>query len=63
MHNNIALRPFQETFLAESTCPGIDTAAISLARGNGKSFLAGRLISKILSPRDPLFVPGTESVL
>ena len=63
MHTNIALRPFQETFLAESTCPSIDTAAISLPRGNGKSFLAGRLISKILTPQDSLFVPGTESVL
>ena len=31
--------------------------------GNGKSWLAGYLAARILDPADPLFRPGTESVL
>ena len=46
-----------------ATAPGIDTAALSLPRGNGKSALAGHLIARILDPADRLFRPGTESVL
>ena len=34
------LRPFQDLFLANATKPGIDTAALSLPRGNGKSWIA-----------------------
>lgn len=59
----IPLRPFQVRFLRAATAPGIDTAALSLPRGNGKSALAGYLVSRILTPADPLFVEGTESVL
>ena len=57
------LRPFQRQFIAGATRPGIDTAALSLPRGNGKSWLAGHLISRILDPTDKLFRRGTESVL
>ena len=57
------LQPFQRRFLAAATAPGIDRAALSLPRGNGKSWLAGHLISRILDPEDELFRPGTESVL
>lgn len=57
------LRPFQRAFLRGATAPGIDTAALSIPRGNGKSALAGHLVTRILTPTDPLFVPGTESVL
>ena len=57
------LRPFQRKFIRAATAPGIDTAALSLPRGNGKSALAGHLVSRILSPDDKLFRPGTESVL
>ncbi len=57
------LRPFQRRFLRAATAPAIDTAALSLPRGNGKSALAGYLVSRVLDPRDPLFRPGTESVL
>ena len=42
---------------------GTDTAALSLPRGNGKSALAGHLVSRILTPDDKLFRRGTESVL
>ena len=57
------LRPFQARFIREATAPGIDTAALSLPRGNGKSWLAGHLLTRILDPDDVLFRPGTESVL
>ena len=57
------LRPFQRTFIRAATSPGIDTAALSLPRGNGKSALAGFILSRILDPEDELFRPGTESVL
>ena len=57
------LRPFQRRFIRAATAPGIDTAALSLPRGNGKSALAGYLLARILDPDDPLFRAGTESVL
>ena len=57
------LRPFQEEFIAGATAPDADTACLSIPRGNGKSALAGHLVTRILSPSDPLFVPGTESAL
>ena len=57
------LRPFQRRFIRAATAPGIDTAALSLPRGNGKSALAGYLLTRILDPDDRLFRPGTESVL
>ena len=57
------LRPFQRRFVAAATAPGVDRAALSLPRGNGKSWLAGHLVSRILDPSDELFRPGTESVL
>ena len=57
------LRPFQERFIRGATAAGIDTACLSLPRGNGKSWLAARLAARVLTPSDSLFVPGTESVL
>ena len=57
------LRPFQRDFVRAATAPGIDTAALSLPRGNGKSFLAAHLLTRVMTETDPLFTPGTESVL
>ena len=57
------LRRFQKEFLRHATGPGVDTAALSLPRGNGKSALAGHLVSRVLDPNDKLFESGTESVL
>ena len=54
---------FQQRFLKGALAPGIDTAALSLPRANGKSALAGYLLSRILDPADTLFRPATESVL
>ena len=57
------LRPFQRKFVANATRPDIDTAILSLPRGNGKSWLASYMVRRILDPADDLFRPGTESVL
>ena len=37
------LLPFQNRFTKKALSPGVKIAALSLARGNGKSFLAGRI--------------------
>ena len=57
------LRPFQRRFLSRATAPGCDTAALSLPRGNGKSWLAAHLVARALTPGDKLFGAGLESVL
>ena len=57
------LRPFQKVFLRNAMAPGIHTSALSLPRGNGKSSLAAFLASQIMSVGEPLFEPGTESVV
>ena len=36
---------------------------MSLPRGNGKSALAGHILTRVLTPTDELWRPGTESVL
>ena len=59
----LRLRSFQARFLAGALSPDIDTAALSIPRGNGKSALAGHLLVRILDPTDVLFRAGTESVL
>ena len=59
----VQLEPFQTRFLLKSTAASVDTAALSLPRGNGKSSLAGHIIARILTPADSLFTAGSESVL
>ena len=56
------LRRFQQTFIKNALRPDIDTACLSLPRGNGKSFLAAHLITRYLTPGDSLFVNGKEVV-
>ena len=58
-----ALRQFQKDFLKKALAPGIDTAALSMPRGNGKSFLAGYILSRCLTPGDDLHVEGAEYLL
>ena len=43
--------------------PAYDVVALSGPRGLGKSFLAARILSRCLTPRDPLFQRGKEYVL
>ena len=57
------LRRFQKEFLSRALSPGVDTAALCLPRGNGKSFLAGHILTRCLTPGDDLFEPGIESLL
>ena len=57
------LRPFQTAFIKAATAPGCHTAIFSAPRSAGKSWLAGRLVARALTPGDPLFVAGGESVL
>ena len=56
------LRKFQKEFLAKGLAPGIDVAALSLSRGNGKSFLAAHILTRCLTPGDALHQPGKEYV-
>ena len=57
------LRPFQKRFLRGALAPGIDTAALSLARGNGKSWLAAHILTRCLTPGDELHQAGAEYLL
>ena len=59
----LKLKPFQRRFIKGALDPAVDVACLSLPRGNGKSALAGDLLSRVLDPGDSLFRPGTESVL
>ena len=57
------LRPFQKQFVRQALDPGIDTAALSLPRGNGKSWLAAHLLERCLTPQDSLHTAGSEYLL
>ena len=57
------LRPFQRRFLKASFEPGIEVAARSLPRGNGKTTLLAHLAARSLTPGDPLFVEGASNIL
>ena len=57
------LRTFQKQFIRRALAPGIDVAALSLARGNGKSWLAAHILERCLTPGDSLHVPGSEYLL
>ena len=61
--NKVRLRPFQREFLRRALAPDVDIAALSLPRGQGKSFLAARIITRALTPGDSLFQPGKEIIL
>ena len=57
------LRPFQRRFLAGALAPGIDTAALRIPRGNGKSWLAAHVLARCLTPGDSLYVDGAGYLL
>ena len=57
------LRPFQRQFLAKALSKSVDTAVLSLPRGNGKSTLSAYILERCLTPGDPLFEPGAEYLL
>ena len=57
------LRPFQRKFVKAVENPKYDTCALSIPRGNGKSALAGHLLTRCLTPGDPLHIAGSEYLL
>lgn len=57
------LRPFQRRFVRAAFAPGIDVAALSISRGNGKSWLAAHVLARALTPGDRLYQPGAEYLL
>ena len=44
------LRAFQKRFLKGALADGVDVAALSLGRGNGKSALAAHILERALTP-------------
>lgn len=50
----VEVLPYQERFIRGTFRPGIQTAALSIARGNGKSTLVGWLADSVLLPTGPL---------
>ena len=59
----VDLRLFQRRFVTAALRPGIDTAALSMPRGNGKSWLAAHVRTGALTPGDPLHQGGAEYLL
>ena len=60
---NEQLRAFQKQFIRGALAPGVDVAALSIPRGNGKSWLAAHLLTRCLTPGDSLHVAGAEYLL
>ena len=59
------LLPFQSSFVT-SVCrqnQPPEIAALSVPRGNGKSWLCGKLVARALTPGDRLFELGVENIL
>ena len=54
---------FQKRFLKGALAPGVDSGALSIPRGNGKSALAAEILTKALTPGHSLHVPGAEYLL
>ena len=57
------LRSFQKKFIKEAFRPEIDTAVLSLPRGNGKTALAAHILRRCLTIGDPLCKEGSEYLL
>ena len=49
--------------MAAVESPDYDTVAVSIPRGNGKSYLAARVLARCLTPGDSLYVDGSEYLL
>ena len=59
------LLPFQSAFVGQVTRQDRppEIAALSCPRGNGKSWLCGKLIARSVSPGDFIFEAGVENIL
>ena len=56
----IKLRPFQRDFIRAAQSDKYDICALSVPRGNGKSFLSAQLLLPYLQPDSPVFNPNKE---
>ena len=54
---------FQHDFMDAAAAPGIEVAAASWPRANGKSWTGAALLARSLAPGDRLFVPRAENLL
>ena len=59
----IKLRPFQRKFIKAVENPAYDVCCISGPRALGKTFLAGHVLARAMTPGDPLHQPGKEYIL
>ena len=59
----IEYMPFQRKFLKNAMKPDVTIAAMSLARGNGKSTLLADVARRFLAPGDKLHVPGGRCLM
>ena len=57
------LLKFQQEFVDVVESAAVDIAVLSCPRANGKSWLAGQLIARSLTPGDALHEPSTENIL
>ena len=57
------LLPFQREFLAAVANPKYDTVVLSGPRSLGKTFIAGKVLERCMTPGDPLHQSGKEYVL
>ena len=57
------LLPFQREFLAAVANPEYDTVVLSGPRSLGKTFIAGKVLERCMTPGDPLHQSGKEYVL
>ena len=54
------LKPFQEKFRRACHSDKYNVLALSMPRGNGKSYMAARLILDLIDPESPHFANGDE---
>ena len=59
----MTLRPFQKRFISGVLDPAVRRAVLSLPRGNGKSWLSGKLAADSLTPGGALWESGAENIL
>ena len=56
----VKLRPFQREFIKAAQSDRYSICALSVPRGNGKSFLSAQLLLPYLQPDSPVFSPNKE---
>lgn len=59
----VELLPFQRRFVRAAVSPRYDVAAMTGPRGLGKTYLAGHVLSRCMTPGDPFCEPGAEYIL